>query len=612
MRRLTQSIASLVFGGVLFYVVLSHFDFRRTWISLRQARPSLLVVSVLLMVVCYLFRGARWRIWECSLSYWDSLRLILIGFMGNNILPARLGEILRAHCAAAKTSDERGRTAALASIAVERILDGLVLGVFGFIGIALVPMDRRLRGALFLISFAFASLALALVIGIYVNEWIRSLIATANQKFPGHMTTFAREKTNQFLEGLLPLGTLPRTLGAIISTAIIWSIEAAACYLFGRAVWASMSLSAAILFLVVVNFASLVPFTMGGIGTIDAVAPLFLISAGVPSYVALAMVVLQHTAQYLFTTITGGILYVAGDFHRIPLANAKTAAFSRPASPAPSPVIEDTRSLVRELCMSFQLRPVSREHIQLSIVIPAFNEQARLPRTVLETIRWCSARNLDFELIVADDGSQDETLALSRLFEESDHRIRVLACPHMGKGAAVRMGVLNARGRLILFMDADGATPLSEIPKLIAVLEEGSDVAIGSRVVQHHGEIEVKTSLHRRLIGRCFAFFVNLFAVDGIADTQCGFKMFRHEAAAAIFSRQRIPGFAFDVEILFIAKQLSLSIAEVPVNWVAQPNSKVNLVKDSIRMLWDVSHIRWLHRNFQATISPTREKQVLT
>jgi len=218
---------------------------------------------------------------------------------------------------------------------------------------------------------------------------------------------------------------------------------------------------------------------------------------------------------------------------------------------------------------------------------------------VLETIRWCTARKVDFELIVVDDGSRDETLALAQLFEESDMRIRALACPHVGKGSAVRMGMLNAKGRLVLFMDADGATPLNEIPKLFAAVDQGYDIAIGSRVAQRPGEAEVKTSRHRRLIGRTFAFFVNVFAIEGIADTQCGFKMFTRDAAAAVFSRQKTVGFAFDVEILYIARRLSLSIAEIPVNWVAQPGSKVNLVTDSARMLKDICRVRWLHRKFR-------------
>jgi dolichyl-phosphate beta-glucosyltransferase len=261
-----------------------------------------------------------------------------------------------------------------------------------------------------------------------------------------------------------------------------------------------------------------------------------------------------------------------------------------------SAVVEETRSNLNQLGAAGELKAVPRGEIELSIVIPAYNEQARLPRTVLETIRWCKTRNSDFELILVDDGSRDETLALARLFEESDIRIRAIACPHMGKGAAVRIGMLNAKGRWVLFMDADGATPLDEIPKVLAAIEEGHDLVIGSRIVRQSGEVEVKTSLHRRLIGRTFALLVGFFAIHGIDDTQCGFKMFRREAAAVLFSRQRIPGFAFDVEILFLASRLGLSVAEIPVNWVAQPGSKVNLVTDSVRMLWDISRIRWLHR----------------
>jgi len=128
-KRLTQFAVSLVVGSLILYALLRHFDLGQAMASVRQAQPRLLILGVMLMVVSYLLRGARWRIWERSLSYWDSLRLILIGFMGNSLLPARLGEILRAHCAAAKTSDDRGRTTALASIAAERILDGLILRV---------------------------------------------------------------------------------------------------------------------------------------------------------------------------------------------------------------------------------------------------------------------------------------------------------------------------------------------------------------------------------------------------------------------------------------------------------------------------------------------------
>jgi dolichyl-phosphate beta-glucosyltransferase len=596
MKRLFQFVAALVCGGLVLRAVLRQFDFAQTTAGLRQARPNLLLLGLALMVTAYLLRGARWRIWESSLSYWDSLRLILIGFMGNNVLPARLGEILRAHCASAKMGKDRGRTAVVASIGAERILDGLVLAVFGFIGMALVPVDRRLRWSLFLVSLGFAALTSALVLSIRLHEWIRSRIAAANRKFPGHVTAFVQEKAGHLLNGLLPLGTWPRMLAAIAVTAVIWAIEIWFYYCVGLAVWDGMSLRIALLLLVVVNFASLIPLTIGGIGTIEAVALAFLVSSGVPRYPALSMILLQHADQYFFTTITGGILYLAGGFYHISLRRPKAGLVPSPAPAASFEVIEHTRSSLNQLGELIELKPASRGDIQLSIVIPAYNEQARLPRTVMEAIHWCTTQKLDFELIIADDGSGDATLTLARLFEESDIRVRALACPHMGKGAAVRMGILNAMGESILFMDADGATPMTEIPKLLAAIKTGHDVAIGSRVIQCPGEVEVETPIHRKVIGRVFAFFVNLFAIGGIADTQCGFKMFRREAAHAIFSRQKTVGFAFDVEILFIARRLSLSIAEIPINWISQPGSKVNLLTDSIKMLWDISHIRWLHR----------------
>jgi dolichyl-phosphate beta-glucosyltransferase len=608
MKRWLQFAVSLAVGGLVLRAVLRQFDFSQMSVAFRQAHPSLLLLGLGLMIAAYLVRGARWRIWESSLSYWDSLRLILIGFMGNNVFPARLGEILRAHCASAKTRSGLGRTAALASIAAERILDGLVLAVFGIIGMALVPVDRRLRWSLFLVSLAFAIAGLALVLSIHWHEQIRSWIAAANRKFPGHVTAFVQKKSSHFLNGLLPLGAWPRMLAAIAVTVVIWAIETAFYYCVGLAVWNGMSFRIALLLLVAANFASLIPLTIGGIGTIEAVALSFLVSAGVPRYPALAMILLQHADQYFFTTLTGGIFYFAGGFYHLPLRrpqvdpNAAPATSSGSISPGiaspgiSSEVLEHTRSRLNQLGEVVELKPAARGETRLSIVIPAYNEQARLPRTVLETIRWCTTQDLDFELIIADDGSRDATLALARLFEEGDARVRALACPHMGKGAAVRMGMLNARGKSVLFMDADGATPLAEIPKLLNAIESGYDVAIGSRVIQSPGEVEIKTPLHRKIIGRVFAFFVNLFAIEGIADTQCGFKMFRREAAQSIFSRQKTAGFAFDVEILFLARRLSLTIAEIPVNWVAQPGSKVNLVTDSLRMLWDISHIRWLHR----------------
>lgn len=597
MKRVAQFVTSVAFGGLALYLAFRQVDLRQSMAVVCSLQPDLLLPGFVLMVVSYLFRGARWRIWAPGLSYWESLRLILIGFMGNNVLPSRLGEVLRAHCAATKLKGNYGRTAALASIAAERILDGLLLAVLALVGMRLVTIESRLRWPLFLVSFAFIILTCTFLLSIRFHKKIRSLIAIANATFPGRVTRFAREKVGYFLDGLLPLGTRSRLMSSIAITAIIWGIEIGSYYLVGLAIWNDMSVRLAILFLVVVNFGSLIPFTIGGIGTIEALSLVFLMNSGVPRNPALAMILVQHSAQYLFTTVVGGSLYLGGSLFRMSPGRRKAPRVL--GSTTPSPAIEETLSNLGRRRELIELKPTPPNEIQLSIVIPAYNEQARLVQTVLETINWCTTQDLNFEVIIADDGSQDETLALARLFEESDVRIRALACPHLGKGSAVRLGVLNAKGRYVLFMDADGATPLTEVPKLLASLGEGHDVVIGSRVGQHPDKVQVRTPLHRRIIGRIFAFFVNLFAVEGIADTQCGFKMFRREAALAIFSRQKILGFAFDVEILFIAKRLSLKIAEIPVNWVAQPGSRVNLVIDSIKMLRDISLICWMHRDFE-------------
>ena len=244
------------------------------------------------------------------------------------------------------------------------------------------------------------------------------------------------------------------------------------------------------------------------------------------------------------------------------------------------------------------VRPAPRARApRLSIVIPAFNERARLPRTLVQTLQWCDAHAPDSEVIVVDDGSTDETRTIVSTFEAQDHRVWCLANLHKGKGAAVRAGMLQARGNAALFMDADGATPLSEIPKLLRLIEGGSDVVIGSRVLPATGERQVDRSLHRRLMAGCFSGLVSLLAVRGFSDTQCGFKMFRREAIAPIFMLQQLDGFAFDVESLFIARRLRLRIDEVPINWTTQPGSKMNLVTDSLRMMWDLMSLRWSHRH---------------
>lgn len=254
--------------------------------------------------------------------------------------------------------------------------------------------------------------------------------------------------------------------------------------------------------------------------------------------------------------------------------------------------------MVRQLLISRPMRPQP----DLSIVIPAFNEQERLEPTLRAYLAHCRGQGRDVEVIVVDDGSTDGTTALvERLATEFPQLRLVRLAQNQGKGYAVRSGVVNARGRRILFADADGATCLEEVERLEAAIDAGADVAIGSRALHGTG-VEVRARVHRRLIGRMFHLLVRLTGVADIADTQCGFKLFRGPAAHALFSRMRTTGFSFDVEVLMMAGLCGYRIAEVPVNWTHQPGSRVNLVTDSGRMAWDLVRMRlWrLQRRYEA------------
>ena len=228
----------------------------------------------------------------------------------------------------------------------------------------------------------------------------------------------------------------------------------------------------------------------------------------------------------------------------------------------------------------------------LSIVIPAYNEESRIEPTVRDIVRYCRTRGRGFELILVDDGSRDGTTSVGRLLSEEFPELRVirLAANH-GKGYAVRTGVVNAIGRLVLFADADGATPIEEIERLESALDSGADVAIGSRALRARG-VQVHAKLYRHLMGRTFHLLVEWLADGGVKDTQCGFKLFRSSVAQDLFSRMRMNGFSFDVEVLVMARRRGYRVAEVPVNWTHRAGSKVRLTLDSLRMADDLVRIR--------------------
>ena len=234
---------------------------------------------------------------------------------------------------------------------------------------------------------------------------------------------------------------------------------------------------------------------------------------------------------------------------------------------------------------------------ELSLIIPAYNEERRLPFTLIEMVDYLNSHSYNYEIIVVDDGSCDQTAAVTKKFQSVCPQLKLIVLErNCGKGCAVKSGIMQARGRRILFADADGATPIAEITRLEAALNAGADMAIGSRALPSQ-ETRVVTSWHRKYLGRAFNICVNWLLLPKIADTQCGFKMFPARVAEFLFSRQQANRFSFDVEILFIARRAGLKIAEVPINWTNVPGSKVKLIQDACLMFRDTLLFRWRHRD---------------
>lgn len=233
---------------------------------------------------------------------------------------------------------------------------------------------------------------------------------------------------------------------------------------------------------------------------------------------------------------------------------------------------------------------------ELSVIIPAYNEERRLGRTLDRIREYFSSSwpGLDrLEIIVVDDGSTDGTPSLveSRAGEMPYLRL-VSNGANRGKGFSVRHGMLEARGRIALFTDADLSAPIEEFSKLLAAIDAGNDVAIGSRAIDR-SLIFVHQSRLRELAGIIFNGFVRLFTGLPFLDTQCGFKAFVTERCRIVFEQQRIERFGFDPEVLFLAKRHGLRAAEIPVRWAHDPATKVYVVRDSVIMFADLIYIRW-------------------
>ncbi len=237
----------------------------------------------------------------------------------------------------------------------------------------------------------------------------------------------------------------------------------------------------------------------------------------------------------------------------------------------------------------------------LSVVIPTFNEEARIAGTLSQVIEYLSGQDYQWEVVVADDGSTDHTARLVGHTIVEHSNVRVLWLSHRGKGWAVKNGMLAAEGEYRLLCDADLSVPIEQVERLLPLFEPresrgaGADIVLGSR--EATGAVRIGEPARRHLMGRLFNFLVNRLAVPGLADTQCGFKCFRGEAAQDLFPRLTLDGFAFDVELLHLARKRGLTYSEVGVDWYYRAQSKVRPVQDSLSMTLDLLKIRWRHRN---------------
>ncbi len=233
------------------------------------------------------------------------------------------------------------------------------------------------------------------------------------------------------------------------------------------------------------------------------------------------------------------------------------------------------------------------EQPQYSIIVPAYNEKERIGPSLRRMVDYLHEQSWSAEIIVVNDGSRDNTSEIVSGFAIENPEIRLVQNPgNRGKGFAVWNGMLQARGNILLFTDADLSSPISEAPKLFAALQQGADVVVGSRWMDPSMQTQ-RQSLRRQLFSRAFNLFLKIVLGLNFHDTQCGFKVFTRRSAEAIFPLQKVERFGFDPEILFLARTMGFKTLEVPVVWANDDRSTVNPLRDGFRMGVDALKVRW-------------------
>ena len=225
----------------------------------------------------------------------------------------------------------------------------------------------------------------------------------------------------------------------------------------------------------------------------------------------------------------------------------------------------------------------------LSIIIPAHNEESRLPRTLEQVFHFLEEQHYPAEVIVVENGSSDHTYEIAEEFTHKHPNLTALREENRGKGNAIRRGILEAQGEYRFICDADLSMPIEELPKFLPPTLTDFDIAIGSR--EAPGAIRYNEPSYRHLRGRAINLVIRMFILPGLNDTQCGFKCFHANAAEALFRQQTLPGWSFDIEILYLARRKKLRLREIPIQWYFDPESKVSAVRDAVRMIGDIFRI---------------------
>ena len=241
--------------------------------------------------------------------------------------------------------------------------------------------------------------------------------------------------------------------------------------------------------------------------------------------------------------------------------------------------------------MGAQQQPNPQHVPFLCVIIPAYNEEKRIPSTLERVAAYLQTQDYSWEVLVVDDGSSDSTASLVSGFAASHPGVSLLSIAHAGKGWAVRSGMLHTRAQHRFICDADLSMPIEQLERFLPPRLSDYHVALGSR--EAPGARRFNEPRRRHIMGRVYNTLTRLFAVPGVSDTQCGFKCFTGPAADKLFAMQHTPGFAFDVEILFLARRLGLRLVEVPIDWHYSSESKVRPLRDGLSMMLDILKIRW-------------------